>query len=198
MRKFVYLLFFSFVVFSASFVSCKQTLIAESDKDLIPSRAVYSPVLAPVQSFNVGDYIYLKCEGTVEGPRWLNGLTYANDVNLVNYTGDNNTGAKWKVIQGTYPGTYVFQTQGEVPGNTYLDGLTYSSDVALARYYSGVYTGTIWTPIALGNGLYAFKCGGTAAGNKYLDGRTHNGTVGLSQYYGGAYSGAVWSIWEEQ
>lgn len=180
--------------------SCDTNLVNDevADKDSSVSRSVYYTKYKRVDSFKSGDFIYLRCEGTLDGFRWLNGLTANNDVNLASYRGDNNTGTKWLVIDGPDEGTFVFQTQGNIPGNTYLDGYTPISDVGLAPYFGGYYSGTVWKAITLPDGQFAFYCMGDKAGDRYLNGGTPNGIVGLAPYYGGYYSGAVWSIWVEK
>jgi hypothetical protein len=154
------------------------------------------PSVVKVYSFTPGDEIFLRCEGTVAGPRWLNGLTTKNNVNLSSSLGGIYTGTKWKIFSGTTAGSYYLQTQGHLSGNTFLQAKPDIKDVCLA-VSSGI-DGTQWLLSPLGNGGYTLLSSSSLSGNKYLDGGTNDGTVNLAPTYGGYYSGAIWTIWKDQ
>jgi hypothetical protein len=94
------------------------------------------------------NYTGFKCEGQLEGPRWLDGLTREGKVNLAPSYGGNYTGTRWRVLDVTVNGNLVGSSivcQGNAPGNRYLNGRTGTrTDVDLAPSVGGIFTGTIW------------------------------------------------------
>ncbi|WP_326513741.1 hypothetical protein [Clostridium intestinale] len=143
-----------------------------------------------------GDIISLRCTGTTEGNRWLDGKTEDASVWLAPSTGGIYSGTKWQVY--SVNGYYALKCLGTYEGKgwRWLDGNTANNVVALAPDTGVVYSGTQWNILSNGDGTFGFQCMGTTPGNRWLDGNTATNVVSLAPFTGGQYSGTKWEIYK--
>lgn len=124
----------------------------------------------------------LKCLGTIEGPRFLNGITAEARVDLAPSVGGSFSGTIWEITYDEAASAYRFRCQGNIEGARFLNGLTAEARVDLAPSAGGEFSGTNWEAAPVPDAppsTYRFKCLGTIEGPRWLDGRTADGTVGL-------------------
>lgn len=145
--------------------------------------------ITSTSQLKVGDIISLRCDGTTEGNRWLDGKTEDASVWLAPSTGGIYSGTKWQVY--SVNGYYALKCLGTYEGKgwRWLDGNTATNVVALAPDTGVVYSGTQWNILANGDGTFGLQCMGTTPGNRWLDGNTATNVVSLAPYTGGMYSG---------
>src|SRR5271157_3263018 len=96
-------------------------------------------------ALNIGAEIYLECQGSMPGPRFLEGRTEDGTVGLAPETGGGFPGTRWMVLDGGR-GTIVLECLGTVPGPRFLDGRAEDVFVGLAPETGGGFTGTKWKP----------------------------------------------------
>ena len=140
-----------------------------------------------------GTKISLKCLGTHEGPRFLDGRTANATIGLAPITSFPLTGTHWEVIDDG-PNRVALKCLGQVEGPRFLDGRTGNGTIGLAPATDGIFTGTHWEVIDDGPNRVALKCLGQVEGPRFLDGRTANGTVGLAPATDGIFTGTHWEV----
>lgn len=155
-----------------------------------------SQKITDVNQIKAGDIISLRCMGSVEGNRWLDGKTGDASVWLAPNTGAEYSGTKWQVY--SVNGYLALKCLGtyEGKGSRWLDGNTGTNEVTLAPNTGVSYSGTQWNFISNGDGTFSIKCMGIHEGNRWLDGNTINNTVSLAPVSGGQYSGTKWEIYK--
>lgn len=137
----------------------------------------------------------LKCLGTLEGPRFLNGITAEARVDLAPSVGGNFSGTIWEVTYDEPASAYRFRCQGNIEGARFLNGLTSEARVNLAPSAGGEFSGTNWEAVPVPGAppsTLRFKCLGTIEGPRWLDGRTGDATVGLVDNID--LSGTQWQV----
>lgn len=155
-----------------------------------------------------GDVVSLRCLGTTDGPRWLDGRTKDGTVGLAPNTDGIYTGTKWQLVGTTdHKGMPAFALKclGANSGNVWLDGITANTKlpgnlptVRLAPETSARYTGTRWFLYQDAPNVVRLQCAGHVDGNRWLDGRTKDGTVGLVPVTTGIYTGTKWEVTRRQ
>jgi hypothetical protein len=138
----------------------------------------------------LGAVHYLKCLGTAQGPRYLDGRTHNGTLALVPDLVKPLT--KWQIVR-TGEGKVAFQCRGDVIGPRWLDGRTHNGSVGLAPHTKAPFSGTQWEIVEV-NGGFALRCLGAIEGPRWLDGRTHNGSVGLAKVTTPPFTGTKWEI----
>lgn len=144
-----------------------------------------------------GAVYYLKCLGSLEGNRWLDGRTIERLVGLAPRTTYPYTGTRWRAHK-LRDGAWAFRCLGDFPGNRWLDGRTADASVGLAPYPDGQFSGARWQPIPVRDGVYILKCLGEIDGNRYLDGVTVNATTRLAPHPDYPNTGAHWELRRER
>jgi hypothetical protein len=139
-----------------------------------------------------GSTISLKCLGTTDGARFLDGRTGDGTVGLAPMTAAPFTGARWEVIAEGRPNRFFLKCLGNVDGPRFLDGRTADGSVGLAPRTDGVFSGTHWEAADDGPERVLLKCLGSIDGPRFLDGRTADGTVGLAPATSGIFTGTHW------
>jgi hypothetical protein len=140
------------------------------------------------------DVVALRCEGHLEGNRFLDGRTLDGSVGLVPNTDvPPFTGTWWQTIDAG-GGDLFIQCLGHLAGNRFLDGRTLDGTVGLAPSTNFPFTGTKWRPHDAGDGRITLECLGHLAGNRFLDGRTLDGTVGLAPNTNPPFTGTKWQV----
>lgn len=137
----------------------------------------------------------LKCLGTIEGSRFLNGITTEARVDLAPSVGGNFSGTIWEVTYDEAASAYRFRCQGNIEGARFLNGLTAEARVNLAPSPGGEFSGTNWEAVPVPGAppsTLRFKCLGTIEGPRWLDGRTGDATVGLVDNID--LSGTQWQV----
>ncbi len=157
---------------------------------LVPARLSAQQFLRP------GNQVALKCLGTANGPRYLDGRTANGSVGLVKALTREFSGTKWHVTGGGGK-NIALECRGNVPGPRWLDGRTHNGTVGLAPGTALPYSGTRWeiVPMDAGNpNIVALKCLGNIDGPRFLDGRTHDGTVALAKSTDPPFTGTKWQV----
>ncbi len=139
------------------------------------------------------DIVVLRCEGHIEGNRWLDGRTVEGAVGLAGSTEAPLTGTWWRTHDAG-DGTLFLETLGHLPGHRFLDGRTHDGSVGLAPHTDGTYTGARWRVHQLGNDRVHLESLGQVPGNRFLDGRTHDGSVGLAPHTQFPFTGTTWQV----
>jgi GH24 family phage-related lysozyme (muramidase) len=137
----------------------------------------------------------LRCLGTIEGPRFLNGITAEARVDLAPSVGGNFSGTIWEVTYDEAASAYRFRCQGNVEGARFLNGVTAEARVDLAPSAGGEFSGTNWEAAPVPDAppsIYRFRCLGTVEGPRWLDGRTGDATVALVNDIN--LSGTQWQV----
>lgn len=137
----------------------------------------------------------LKCLGTIEGPRFLNGITAEARVDLAPRVGGNFSGTIWEITYDETASAYRFRCQGNIEGARFLNGVTAEARVDLAPSPGGEFSGTNWEAAPVPDAptsTYRFRCLGTIEGPRWLDGRTGEATVGLVDNI--ELSGTQWQV----
>jgi hypothetical protein len=140
----------------------------------------------------VGKTVFLRCLGTVEGPRYLDGRTRDGSVGLAPHTRRPFSGTRWRVVNAGN-GAVALECRGDVEGPRWLDGRTADGSVGLAPNRNRPFTGTRWEVLEI-NGAVALRCLGEIDGPRWLDGRTGNGTVGLAKSTDPPFTGTRWRV----
>lgn len=153
-------------------------------------------------------FVFIKCLGSVEGPRWLDGRTQSGSVGLASKVSGNFTGTLWRCRR--LPDDFnrgrqvvTLQCQGAVEGNRWLDAYTGDGSAYLAPANVSVdprLSGTRWEILQnVDNDAHnstGLKCLGNQRGYQYLDGNTVDGTVRLQNDLDPGFSGARWHFYE--
>jgi hypothetical protein len=153
-------------------------------------------------------FVFIKCLGSVDGPRWLDGRTQSGSVGLASDISGGSTGTLWRCRR--LPGDFnagrqviTLQCQGTVEGNRWLDAYTVNGSAFLSPQNVSVdprLSGTRWEVMHnIDNDAQnstGLKCLGEARGDQYLDGNTLDGTVRLQNDIGRGFSGARWHFFE--
>ncbi len=137
----------------------------------------------------------LKCLGTLEGARFLNGITTEARVDLAPSVGGNFSGTIWEITYDEATSAYRFRCQGNLEGARFLNGITTEARVDLAPSAGGEFSGTNWEAapvLGAPPSTYRFKCLGTLEGQRWLDGRTGDSTVALVNDIN--LSGTQWQV----
>ncbi|MFA6155634.1 hypothetical protein [Mesorhizobium sp.] len=158
----------------------------------VKARVYFNLSFGNVMQDVIGLRSSLKCRGSVEGPRWLDGNTVTGTVALAPKATSPYTGAAW-IIHDLGDDRIAFECLGNVPGPKWLDGNTVDGTVGLAPELGGRFTGTAWRANAISQDQFTLECLGDVPGSKWLDGNTVAGTVSLAPHTGTPYSGTVWS-----
>jgi hypothetical protein len=140
-----------------------------------------------------GTSVALRCLGTIEGPRFLNGFTGNGTVGLAPITANQFTGTHWIVIDDG-AGHMVLKCTGDVDGPRFLDGRTGNGTVGLAPATDHQFTGAHWEVLDDGPGRVVLKCLGAIDGPRFLDGHTGDGTVGLAPITANQFTGTHWEV----
>jgi hypothetical protein len=143
-----------------------------------------------------GNEVSLKCLGTVNGPRFLDGRTANSTVGLAKDRTKQYSGTKWRVGLGGGR-NITLKCMGTAPGAPWLDGRTQNGTVGLAPGTALPYSGTRWevVPLDANNpNIVALRCPGKAGEPRYLDGRTADGSVGLSKTTDPPFTGTRWEV----
>ncbi len=152
-------------------------------------------------------YVFVKCLGTTDGPRWLDGLTQTGGIHLASDL-PGLSGTLWRcrrLPQDATSGASVvtLQCQGNIEGNRVLDGNTVDGGVYLSPANVSVnerFSGTRWEVLRdvdrNGTNATALRCLGTVPGYEYLDGNTIDGTLRLQNTLDSGFSGARWHFFE--
>ena len=167
-----------------------QTIAAGGAVLLVPARLRAQQLLRP------GNNVSLKCLGTVNGPRFLDGRTANSSVGLAKALTKEFSGTKWRVTGGGGK-NIALRCMGTHPGPPWLDGRTQNGTVGLAPGTAAPYSGTRWeiVPMDAGNpNIVALKCLGAVEGPRFLDGRTMDGTVVLSKSTDPPFTGTRWEV----
>lgn len=152
--------------------------------------------------------VFLKCLGSVDGPRWLDGRTQSSGVGLAPDLSDGFSGTLWRCRRlpddfNANRKVVTLQCLGKVEGNRWLDAYTVDGSVYLSPTNVSVneqLSGTRWeilqdidrsVPGAIG-----LRCLGHVRGHQYLDGNTVEGTVRLQDSLDPALSGTRWHVFE--
>lgn len=143
-----------------------------------------------------GNEVSLKCLGTENGPRFLDGRTANSTVGLAKDRTKQYSGTKWRVSSAGQK-IIALKCMGTTPGAPWLDGRTQNSTVGLAPGTAEPYSGTRWEVVpmdAKNPNIVALKCLGKIDGPRYLDGRTGNGSVGLAKTTDPPFTGTRWEV----
>ncbi|WKZ16038.1 MAG: hypothetical protein QY317_01775 [Candidatus Jettenia caeni] len=142
-----------------------------------------------------GVSLALKCLGTIEGPRFLDGRTGDGTVGLAPSTGGHFTGTRWEVIDGGHSHV-ILKCMGTIEGPRFLEGRIGNGTVGLVSSMDQYTTATRWEVIDDGPNRVILKCIGIVdmEGPRFLDGRTGNGTVGLAPVPEEPFTGTLWEI----
>ncbi len=140
-----------------------------------------------------GDTVTLRCLGTVDGPRFLDGRTTSGTAGLAADTGPSFSGTKWRVVDAG-GGAIALRCLGTIDGPRLLDGRTADGSVGLAPNMEPQFSGTRWQVTVVGHRAVQLRCLGTVAGPRFLDGRTADGSVGLAPNTAPPYSGTTWEV----
>jgi len=155
---------------------------------------VPAPLFAQNHSWAKG--VALKCLGSINGPRYLDGRTQDGSVGLAPVLSKRYSGTKWSIVSSSER-IFTLKCLGLVDGPRWLDGRTHEGKVGLAPQNAKPFTGTRWEMFpADANDPYIvwIKCLGEIEGPRWLDGRTHDGTVGLAPKYVPPFTGTKWQI----
>src|SRR5690606_22037229 len=106
-----------------------------------------------------GDLIAIESMGTLQGPKFLNGITGTARVALGKDSSESGT--RWRVHR-LDDGTYRLECTGRNPGSRWLDARTTKRDVQLADTADG--SGTRWELRELQNGTFVIRCLGDLPG----------------------------------
>jgi hypothetical protein len=141
--------------------------------------------------------ITLRCLGTIEGSRFLDGRTADGTVGLAPTTDQTRfSGTRWQVRKSD--DVITLRCMGDIGppfgGPRFLDGRTADGTVGLAAETTGVFTGTRWDIQEVEPNVVTLKCLGAIEGPKFLDGRTAEGTVGLAPATTGGFTGTRWQL----
>lgn len=137
-----------------------------------------------------GDIITLRCLGTAEGPRWLDGRTGDGTVGLV-LQPEGYSGTRWQV-HVIEDDVIALENLGDIEGPRWLDGRTGNGTVGLAPQLND-YSGTLWRVQKSEYEIIALENLGDIEVPRWLDGRTGDGTVGLAPQIDN-YSGTKWQV----
>lgn len=151
------------------------------------------PALADL--LRAGADVSLKCLGTVNGPRFLDGRTQNGSVGLAPDVGSRFSGTKWHVFVSG--GTILLQCRGVANGPRWLDGRTADGAVGLAPNTAAPFTGTRWRVLQIqpsSPDVVALQCMGNIQGPRWLDGRTGDASVGLARSIDPPFSGTHWEV----
>lgn len=102
------------------------------------------------------DIVALRCQGHLEGNRFLDGRTVDGSAGLApNIDVPPFTGTWWRTHDAG-GGELFIECLGHLPGNRFLDGRTLDGTVGLAPNTDAPFTGTLWQVIgALSNFTFA-------------------------------------------
>jgi hypothetical protein len=162
---------------------------------------------------NGDTFVFIKCLGSVDGPRWLDGRPQSGWVGLAsNLIGDwatgNLTGTLWRCRR--LPDDFnknrqvvTLQCQGKLEGNRWLDAYTVDGGVYLSQQNVSRdprMSGTRWEIVQDvdrdAQNATGLRCLGNIKGYQYLDGNTVDGTVRLQNDLARGFSGARWHFFE--
>ena len=140
------------------------------------------------------DTLSLRCMGTAEGPRFLNGLTVEGKVALAPVTSGVFTGTHWSAAPGHSDANAIeLNCAGAALGDTVL--AEKNGDVVLAARFAPAPPNALWRVHLLGK-LSMLQCMGTAPGvaHRFLNGRTRDTppTVDLQDLTSGPNTGTLW------
>ena len=90
--------------------------------------------------FFANDVVVLRCQGQLEGNRFLDGRTHDGTVGLVPNADPPFTGTGWRTHDAG-GGNLFIQSLGHLPGNRFLDGRTHDGTVGLAPNTDFPFTG---------------------------------------------------------
>jgi hypothetical protein len=139
--------------------------------------------------------VTLECQGTLPGPRFLDGRTHDGTVALADGTAFPFTGTHWAVTT-LAPGIVMFECRGHLSGSRFLDGQTATATVGLAPFVTPPFSGARWLADEAVPGIFTFKCLGEleGQGNRFLDGRTAARDVALAPMTSGGFTGTRWQM----
>jgi hypothetical protein len=137
--------------------------------------------------------VTLECQGTLPGPRFLDGRTHDGSVGLANTTTPPFTGTHW-ALTTLAPGMVMIESRGLVPGPRFLDGRTHNGTVGLSPVITPPFSGARWRIEEVAPDIVTLKCDGEIDGNRFLDGRTAAGEVGLAPVTTGQFTGTRWRV----
>ena len=142
--------------------------------------------------------VMLECQGTLPGPRFLDGRTQDSAVGLADGTALPFTGTHWAVTT-LAPGIVMLECRGHLGGPRFLDGQTQTASVGLAPFVTPPFSGTRWLADEIVPGIFTFKCLGEieGQGRRFLDGRTQSRDVGLAPVTTGQFTGTRWRMYVE-
>ena len=141
---------------------------------------------------SANDIVALRCEGHIEGNRFLDGRTHNDTIGLAPNTDVPPFTGTWWRTHDAGGGNIFIEGLGHVAGDRFLDGRTHDGTVGLAPHTDPPFTGTRWRPHDAGEGLVRLECQGHLPGDRFLDGRTHDGTVGLAPHTDPPFTGTLW------
>ena len=148
--------------------------------------------------------VRLECQGSIPGPRVLDGHTLTGEVTLTDQT--SLTGTRW-AITCFAPSKYFLRCLGafELPPPIptqdstnatlrILDGRTQDQKVALVRDHAQLLSGSAWEASEVTSGVITLRCLGHIPGNRFLDGDTVHNVVQLAPAPDDARTGARWRV----
>lgn len=140
------------------------------------------------------DVVVLRCEGHIEGSRFLDGRTVEGAAGLAPSTDVPPFTGTWWRTHDAGGGDVFIECLGHLPGSRFLDGRTHNGSVGLAPHTDPPFTGTKWRPRDAGGDTVTLECLGHLPGDRMLDGRTHDGTVGLAPHTDAPFTGTRWRV----
>jgi hypothetical protein len=152
-----------------------------------------------MSNLHPGISVCLKCLGSIEGPRFLDGNTSNGIVGLAPNTNEPFSGTRWTVADDGNS-RLLLRCMGKADGGQFfpnarfLDGRTHNGTVGLAPHPDLPFSGAHWEATDDGPGRVILKGLGFVEGPRFLDGRTHNGTVGLASRTDGGFTGTHWLV----
>src|SRR4030095_2148004 len=118
-----------------------------------------------------GALVTLECQGTIPGPKFLDGLTDLGAVKLSPRTDGIFTGTHWQCSENP-DGTFTLACAGAIQGVRYLDGHTADGTVGLAGDTLPPFSGTRWRILEVSPDIVTIQCLGDIEGKRFLNGLT--------------------------
>jgi hypothetical protein len=126
-----------------------------------------------------GAVVTLECQGTIPGPKFLDGLTETGGVKLSPQTDGVFTGTHWQCSENP-DGTFTLACAGAIQGVRYLDGRTGDGTVGLAGDTLPPFSGTQWRVVEVIPDIVTIQCIGDPALNRFLNGLTDPAISGVA------------------